>query len=368
MTRIALLLAAAAAAPRDIAPDPVPREGESLAPRKPTEVEMSAEVVTITLAAEEARVTAVFTMKNLGKAAETFDVGFPTAVRPEDYDFADDDKIDVKKWGDATLRDFKASVDGKPVRAEPRYASDVKDLGIRGWLCWSMTFEPDRPRTVEVSYALATADDNYTEHSPLRNRQATYILKSGAGWKGPIGSAKVILKFDGITPEHMSKAAPAPTSKAKDAWTWEWKAWEPDTDVLLQYRVWRDAKEGVAGLAAIAAKNTDDGFALLDLADCHLELKAWDDAAKAFEKVGDLEDRKRGQWVRRRGWESPWFRAAEAWSKAEKKEAMRACAEKAIRQMKAVLATADSFTFTKILRTEPERLEERIETCRRWLK
>jgi hypothetical protein len=355
----------------DVAPDPVSRTGEALAPHKKTQIEMTAEVVTITLGSDDARVKAVFQLKNTGKEGEKLEVGFPTAVMPGSYTWSSE-KVDVHTWGDATIRDFKASVDGKEVKAEAKHANQTKEYFIRGWLCWAMEFDAGQERTVEVSYRFASRDDNYTASSPLRNRQATYILRSGAGWKGNIGSAKVILEFGDITGSHITKAAPEPTSKEKGSWTWQWKDWEPDTDILLQYRVYADAKEAVAKLADVVSKKPEDGDALLDLADNQLELKSWEDAAKTLEKLGALEDTKKAEWTRGRSeWVSPWFRAAEAWMKAEKKDAAKPCAEKAMARIQKVLdqlEKGDSFYVIKGLRTSREHLLGQLDDCRSWLK
>lgn len=366
-----LILTVAAAWLADVAPDPVSRTGEALAPHRKTQIEMTAEVVTITLGSEEARVKAVFSLKNTGKEGEKLEVGFPTAVMPGEYSVSRE-KVDVKRWGDAVIRDFKASVDGKEVKAEAKHANQTKEYYVRGWLCWTMEFDAGQARTVEVSYRFATRDDNYTTSSPLRNRQATYILKTGAGWKNAIGSAKVILEFGEITDRHLIKAAPEPTSKEAGSWTWQWKDWEPDTDILLQYRVYADAKEAAAKLADVVAKNGDDGDALLDLADNQLELKVWEDAAKTLEKLGALEDKKKAEWTRGRSeWISPWFRAAEAWMKAEKKDAAKPCAEKAMARIQKVLdqiEKGDTFFVYKGLRTSKEHLLGQLEDCRGWLK
>lgn len=367
-TMLALVLAVSTVA-ADVAPDPVPRAGEALAPHKTTQIEMSAEVVTITLAPDEAKVHAVFTLKNTSAEAETLEVGFPTAVSPLEYSWSRN-KVDVKRWGDATIRDFKAKVDGKDVKAESKYANESKEFWIRGWLCWSMEFAAGQTREVEVSYGIASRDDNYTASSPLRCRQATYILKTGRGWKNAIGSAKVILKFGDITARHLDKAVPEPTTKSADAWTWDWKDWEPDTDILLQYRVFADEKEGAAKLGEHLKAKPEDADALLDLADCQLKLESWKDAAATLKSLAELEARKKGEFTRgRTEWISPWFRAAEAYVKADARDLAKPCAEKAVKAIERMLErweNGDSFYLVKGLHTSKESLLGQLKDAKAW--
>ena len=74
-----LILAAAGPAMADIAPDP--EYGQSLAPRKPCNVELVEEHVRVTMKKDSADVSAVFLLRNTGPQT-SFEVGFPDTVTP----------------------------------------------------------------------------------------------------------------------------------------------------------------------------------------------------------------------------------------------------------------------------------------------
>src|SRR5687768_1776038 len=171
------------AIPFDIAPNPIRRSGETPAPKTETAVSMDAETVTLTLHEDHAVVHAVFTMRNTSARSETLEVGFPSAAQPESYSISKAG-IDVRQWGPSTIEGFQSKVDGKEVTAAVK--GEVHGRDAFGWLCWPMEFGGGETRTVEVRYRVPTRDDNYAPPSPLQNRQLTYILKTGAGWKGPI--------------------------------------------------------------------------------------------------------------------------------------------------------------------------------------
>lgn len=268
----------------DIAPDPVNRRGEALSPKTDTKIQMEAETVTIDLRENAADVHAVFTLKNTADAEETLEVGFPSAAQPEGYEYSSNG-IKVGKWGAPSIYAFTAKVDGESVQSQPKDARHDKGVGIVGWLCWSMTFKPNQTRKVEVSYTIASADENYTIPSPLQNRQITYILKTGAGWKDVIGSATVIINTNGMT---LDKISPEPTTKTDKAWTWEMKNFEPDADVLIQYRLYADAKAAIAKLEPRLEKENKDPELLLDLADNYEADKQPARAAPLFAKLHQL--------------------------------------------------------------------------------
>ena len=365
MIRLTLALFAVCSVAPDIAPNPVSRVGESLAPRKPTAVEMSAETVRITLLEDTARIEASFTLLNTSTEKEDLDVGFPRSVQPEESRWHPKEGLTVGRWGPASLREFTAKVDGVEVKAEPRTGLPKQEY--QGWLCWRMSFEANQKRTVEVRYIADTRDDNYSEPSALQNRQVTYILKTGAGWKGNIGEAVLILNLEGRSGDHVTRVAPEPTEKSAGAWTWRMKDFEPTADVLIQYRVYAGADEAVARIPAKLKANGSDIEAWLDYAENLQALGQPLKAAEAFARLHDLEAQTGHAVFRARTeYRPPAYRAAACYREAGKKDDVRAWAAKAKARLEEVAAKDHPFTIRKVMRTTKEALADCIRECEAW--
>jgi hypothetical protein len=365
LSRLILAAIAVSGTLPDVAPNPVPRAGETLAPRKTTAVEMSAETVHITLLEDTARIEASFTLLNTFSEKEELEVGFPTAVQPENYSFRPGEGMNVTKWGPASLREFTAKVDGSQVKATPK--AGVGPSAYRGWLCWPMSFEPHQKRSVEVRYLADTRDDNYSEPSPLQNRQVTYILKTGAGWKGNIGEAVIILNLEGKTSDNIIRVAPEATEKGTKSWTWKMKDFEPTADILIQYRVYSGAKEAVEKLSAKLKANGSDIETLLDYADNLVATEQPLQAAEAFVRLHELEAQTGHAVYRpRTPYEPPAYRAAKCFHEAGKADAAQDWAKKGKARIEEVIAKQNEFFLRKVLRTSKEALAKRLEDCRTW--
>lgn len=360
------LLIALALFGSDIAPDPVNRAGEALAPKIATNVAMAAETVTITLHGDFAEVHAVFTMKNTTDKEETLEVGFPSAAQPEGYEYSSKG-IKVNAWGAPAIYAFKAKIDGQDVDAEPKDARHEKKVGIVGWLCWSMTFAAGQTRTVDVSYKIASKDDNYTDPSALQNRQITYILKTGAGWKDAIGSATLVLQFDGLTAANLGKVSPEPTSKTDKAWTWEMKNFEPDADVLVQYHLYADAKDAVAKLAPQVEKSPKAPELLLDYAE-NLEADQQNEkAAACFAVLHELGQEKKWPVFRHKTAYVPTaYRAFKNFLSAGKKDEAAKWAKTAIPELEDAVKKLEKHDMwaVKGYRQSPDVLKKLADECR----
>jgi hypothetical protein len=177
----ALLLAPSAPALADAAP---PREppGSNLLPAGETMVQMVAENVLIAIqppsgGRSPANIEAVFSMRNHGAATESMDVRFP--LEP------------VDGYGDGygnrvLIEGFTASVDGRSVPVR-RVDEPFLDGPAISWAVFPVTFEPGRAVEIAVDYSTQLYGDAWA--------QVDYILETGGGWYGPIGSAVVVLRL-----------------------------------------------------------------------------------------------------------------------------------------------------------------------------
>ncbi len=167
----------------DMAPPSKP-PGSNLAPGEEiTQVRMVAETVVIDVQSDSgadglgrAKVTAHFTMRNLGDETESMAARFPVG--------ASDGYFNVPE-----ITDFKVSIDGDSVSTrriegeDPNFYADSVP-----WAEFDISFPPDEDVEVTITYTLEA-----TGYYPFA--YFTYILSTGAGWKDTIGSADIIVRF-----------------------------------------------------------------------------------------------------------------------------------------------------------------------------
>ncbi|WKZ37820.1 MAG: hypothetical protein QY332_07715 [Anaerolineales bacterium] len=182
-----LSFARADAAPPEAPPGTNLLPGESI-----TQVRMVAETVTLTISKHPsnpqgaiAKTEAVFTMRNLGTTEEKMAVRFPLSFFNGNSDgygeFPEIPSIAVK-------------VDGKsmPTRREiqPFAASEYSytEREEIPWAVFDVTFPPNQEVIIEVVY-------NVNGYGYYPYEAFKYILETGAGWNGTIGSAEVIIRL-----------------------------------------------------------------------------------------------------------------------------------------------------------------------------
>ena len=256
-----LALSRGTAAFADIAPDPL-SGGKNLAikGREKTNVAMVEEVVKLKLSKDACHVDVVFTMKNTGNKYETMQVGFPN-------NYADE------------LKDFKASVQGKAVefKTVKETTPDKSPDGFPSqrttyWQLWEMTFPPEKPVTITVSYSTKVAfrstwmvgsrsienslgelvpkDDRAALEQQLASRHVEYILKTGGHWSGPIGRCRIEVTFAGMTSDNLELNSPRfereQATITRDKVVWDLKDYEPKSDVHLSITPGINRKETLA--------------------------------------------------------------------------------------------------------------------------
>jgi hypothetical protein len=177
----------------DIAP-PAEPPGSNISPGESTQVQMLAETVQIDVqaVATQARprlaadfalasVKASFVMRNQGETSEQLQVRFPL--------------MDPSGMGDGfghypEIQGIQVRVNEKPV-ATSRVTSPSpntwdKNAPPISWVAFDAAFSPGRKVNINVQYNLQP-----TGYFPVA--EFVYILETGAGWYGPIGSADLTL-------------------------------------------------------------------------------------------------------------------------------------------------------------------------------
>jgi len=209
-------------------------------------VRMDSETVRVTLTASEVVVNATFVMTNTGEASEVV-VGYPRGPL------------------EAELEDFKASVDGKAIkdvadgpekkagsagvkggRRGPAYGGSYKFAGdYAGWKVFKVPFAEGQTRTVVVSYR--------TKPTPVKVKDQgdalfySYIMRTGATWKGKIGEADIAIEIAPFAREILA-VSPKPTEMVEartdpphTSVRWRMKDFEPDSNIEITIRVPRPA-------------------------------------------------------------------------------------------------------------------------------
>ena len=177
------LFALPSAARADIAPPKNP-PGSNLEPGADvTQVRMAAETVLIDVKSDttpdslgSAVVTADFTMRNLGTQDESLTVRFPIASNDGRGQFPELTGLAVKVNG-------KSVATRRVSYPEPVYmGQDVP------WAEFQVNFPAGQDVAIEVTYGLKGS--GYAPYTAFY-----YVLKTGAGWKGTIGSADITLRL-----------------------------------------------------------------------------------------------------------------------------------------------------------------------------
>jgi hypothetical protein len=174
----------------DMAPPETPPGSNVLPGSETTQVRMMAETVTLTVAKDysdvaTAQTQAVFTMRNLGTSGEKMPARFPLSF----FDGSSDGYFKYPEIPSITVK-----VDGKrvPTRREMQAAYNPNGLSRERtdipWAVFDVSFPPGQDVKVEVTYTVKSY--GYYPQDSFR-----YILQTGAGWNGTIGSADIIVQL-----------------------------------------------------------------------------------------------------------------------------------------------------------------------------
>lgn len=241
----------------DIAPPEQPPGGNPAPGVETTQVRMVDETVLIDVipttpegSLGQAKVTVNFTMQNMGTESETLSVRFPLTSAYGTY------------YGNKEIANFKVKVNGESVPTH-KIDSDFSGSYAGPWSEFTVTFPPGEDVVVEVSYYV----DGMGEYPFIALK---YILETGAGWKGTIGSADVTVRFPYEvnlqnvifdTEIGWSTTTPGGTVDGKEI-RWHFEDFEPEPSSnfavsLVMPSVWRAILREKDNLS----KNSQDGEA-----------------------------------------------------------------------------------------------------------
>jgi MYXO-CTERM domain-containing protein len=122
----------------------------------------------------QGHVTATFVMRNQGQSEEAFEVWFPLGA-PDGYSTV------------TTVSNFQAWVDGAPAQVSEALR-EGKWESMVPWATWPVTFPPAQDVILRVEYDVLP--DGYSPYGTF-----PYVLETGAGWWGPIGTGTITFRL-----------------------------------------------------------------------------------------------------------------------------------------------------------------------------
>jgi hypothetical protein len=254
----AVLLFSSAPVQADVAPPHQPPGANPIPGNQQTQVQMAAETVVITVQTtpfwiksswpnavnDWAKVKASFTMHNQGSAAENMQVQFP---------LENPNGGGNGNFGYPLIQNFAVQVNGAPVNITK--ITTPNPLGGDNppvhWASFGVTFPAGQDVHIDVSYA-----EEATGYIPVDMFE--YILETGAGWQGPIGSAdlSLVLPYPAGPENVLVGSATFKGAFSGNKVTWHYDNLEPTSEdnlevTMLQPGVWN---ESVAAQAAVASQ------------------------------------------------------------------------------------------------------------------
>ncbi len=271
----AVLLFNSAPVHADVAPPRQPPGANPLPGKEQTQVQMAAETVVIAVQTtpssikstwpnavnDWAKVSASFTMHNQGAADEAMQVQFP---------LENPDGMGDGSFHDPLIQDFAVKVNSRPVNTTIVTTPNPLDSTSPPvhWATFGVTFPAGQDVHFDVSYALAA-----TGYVPVD--QFEYILETGAGWKGPIGSAdlSLVLPYP-AGPDNVvfDNNTPFKGTFSGNKVLWHYDNLEPTSNdnleiSIIQPGIWDEA---VAAQAAVASQpNSSEAWGSLGRAYKH---------------------------------------------------------------------------------------------------
>lgn len=197
----------------DIAPNPIRAKGITVF--HPTDIRMVYEKVTVDLTLDSSFVHCYFRMHNEGKATDIL-IGYP----------------DMSYYSINAPRNIKSTPlivfeNGRRVNDFLNYENPAKT-----WYLWETSFEKHETKIITVTYSLP----NGTVKNNLY-RKFDYLLSTGAGWKGKIGEAEIIVNLKDFDKDLILKAAPANVTITTNQLVWKYKNLEPtlSNDISISF-------------------------------------------------------------------------------------------------------------------------------------
>ena len=197
----------------DIAPDPIKAKGISI--NVPTEIKMTYEKVVVDLTPDSSFVHCYFRLHNEGKAHK-IQIGYPN----------------MSYYSNNYQRRFRFNPinvyeNGQKIDNIDFYAPDSinlrnNDNRNKPWYLWDTCFDDNETKVIVVSYSLP--------HGKVKNDlycTFDYLLSTGAGWKGNIDTAEIVVNWRNYDRYLIFDISPESYSNSGNQFIWKFFNLEP---------------------------------------------------------------------------------------------------------------------------------------------
>lgn len=207
----------------DIAPDPIRAKGITVL--RPTDIRLIYEKITVDLTPDSSFVNCYFRLHNEGKARKV-QIGYPNMGY---YSYNNQRSFNLN-----TINVFE---DGIKINGISTYVPDSvnisnNDNNNKPWYLWDTNFRANETKVIVVTYSLP--------HGIVKNDlyyKFDYLLSTGAGWKGKIDTAEIIVNLKNINRDLILKTSPANFTSTENQIIWKLHNIEPTTtdDISISY-------------------------------------------------------------------------------------------------------------------------------------
>lgn len=207
----------------DIAPDPIRAKGITVL--QPTDIRLTYEKVTVDLTLDSSFVHCYFRLHNEGKARK-IQIGYPNMSY-----YSNNDRHNFRS------NPINVSENGKKIDNINIYIPDSinlrnNDNNSKPWYLWDTNFDENETRVIVVTYSLPQGivkNDLYYKFE--------YLLSTGAGWKGAIDTAEIIINLKNFDRDLILKTSPSNFTSTSKQIVWKLHNIEPTSmdDITISY-------------------------------------------------------------------------------------------------------------------------------------
>ena len=207
----------------DIAPDPIRAKGITVL--QPTDIKLTYEKVTVDLTLDSSFVHCYFRLHNEGKARK-IQIGYPNMSY-----YSNNDRRNFKS------NPINVSENGKKIDNINFYIPDSinlrnNDNNNKPWYLWDTNFDENETRVIVVTYSLPQGIVKNNLYYKFE-----YLLSTGAGWKGVIDTAEIIVNLKNFDKDLILKTFPANFTSTGNQIVWKLHNIEPTSmdDITISY-------------------------------------------------------------------------------------------------------------------------------------
>lgn len=269
---------------------PVKSIGKTIQPLNNVPVRMVSEDVKIWLSSTKAEVDCQFTLRNEGKP-DTIEVGFPRGWEGDLINFMAKNAKVSGAYSVETL-------------AEQASFGEYNGEKLPWWKVFKVPFE-STGQTVVIENHYSTFLLPWGKYPvPMNDLLFTYIIKTGALWKGQIDSAKVTLYLRNVPFDQVTKISPEGYVLQGNRITWNFRNFKPAQNIEIS--IMQDAfYERLSIARKLLEMGPDSAYAHYLLGTVYFNQRYMDDkqtieAEKELQKAISLDPKL---------WDAQWFLA-----------------------------------------------------------